>query len=433
MAQTGYTPLALYYSTAAAAVPSASNLISGELALNIADGKLYYKDTLGNVKLLASNSAASGGVTAVSVASSNGFTGTSSGGATPVLTLATSVTGIIKGNGTALSAAVSGTDYAPATTGSAILKGNGAGGFSSAVASTDYAPATTGSAILKGNGSGGFGAAVSGTDYAPATSGTSILYGDGAGGFSNVTVGAGLAFVGGTISASGGGGDVYGPASSTDNAVARFDSTTGKILQNSSVTISDTGTLTATTLAGEYNPASLSSSVPYNKGGTGLSTYATGDLIYASSATALARRAIGTSGQVLTVSGGVPTWSTLTTGVSSVKGQASDSAQTGAVVLTSLASFGSSIGSNGYQKLPGGLIMMWGFSTISANTTTVNFASATGISFPSACYSFIATPQVPGDTGGADNTIGVSSLSATSALLSTATTQAGFYWVAFGS
>jgi len=34
-------------------------------------------------------------------------------------------------------------------------------------------------------------------------------------------------------------GDVVGPASSTDNAAARFDSTTGKLLQDSSVTISD--------------------------------------------------------------------------------------------------------------------------------------------------------------------------------------------------
>ncbi len=37
-----------------------------------------------------------------------------------------------------------------------------------------------------------------------------------------------------------GGGDVSGPASSTDNAVSRFDSTTGKLLQNSVVTIADT-------------------------------------------------------------------------------------------------------------------------------------------------------------------------------------------------
>ena len=54
MAQTGYTPIQLYYSTTPSAVPSAANLASGELALNITDGKLYYNDG-GVVKLLASN------------------------------------------------------------------------------------------------------------------------------------------------------------------------------------------------------------------------------------------------------------------------------------------------------------------------------------------------------------------------------------------
>ena len=46
-----------------------------------------------------------------------------------------------------------------------------------------------------------------------------------------------------TITASGGGGsgDVVGPASSTDNAFARFDSTTGKLLQNSTATLDDVG------------------------------------------------------------------------------------------------------------------------------------------------------------------------------------------------
>ena len=42
-------------------------------------------------------------------------------------------------------------------------------------------------------------------------------------------------------------GDVYGPASSTDNAVARFDSTTGKLLQNSVVIVDDTGAVTGVT------------------------------------------------------------------------------------------------------------------------------------------------------------------------------------------
>src|ERR1019366_2215048 len=57
-------------------------------------------------------------VTAVSIGSANGFAGTSSGGTTPALTLTTTGTGLLKGNGTAISAAVSGTDYqAPITTG----------------------------------------------------------------------------------------------------------------------------------------------------------------------------------------------------------------------------------------------------------------------------------------------------------------------------
>jgi hypothetical protein len=57
MAATGYTPISLYYSTTASAVPTNTNLVNGELAINITDGKLYYKDNTGTVKLLASNGA----------------------------------------------------------------------------------------------------------------------------------------------------------------------------------------------------------------------------------------------------------------------------------------------------------------------------------------------------------------------------------------
>lgn len=47
------------------------------------------------------------------------------------------------------------------------------------------------------------------------------------------------------IGAGSGGGDVSGPSSSTDNAVARFDLTTGKIIQNSTVTIDDSGVVSS--------------------------------------------------------------------------------------------------------------------------------------------------------------------------------------------
>ena len=58
-----------------------------------------------------------GTVTTVSVATSNGFTGTvSNPTTTPAVTVGTTVTGVLKGNGTAISAATAGTDYqAPIT------------------------------------------------------------------------------------------------------------------------------------------------------------------------------------------------------------------------------------------------------------------------------------------------------------------------------
>jgi len=58
MAATGFTPISLYYTTTASAVPVNTNLVSGELALNITDEKLYFKNAGGTVKLLASNAIA---------------------------------------------------------------------------------------------------------------------------------------------------------------------------------------------------------------------------------------------------------------------------------------------------------------------------------------------------------------------------------------
>jgi len=103
-----------------------------------------------------------GTVTSVSVVSANGLAGTvATATTTPAITLSTTVTGLLKGNGTAISAATSG------------------------------------------------------TDYAPATSGTSILYGNGSGGFNNVTIGTGVAFTAGTLSATGSGGTVTSVAALT--------------------------------------------------------------------------------------------------------------------------------------------------------------------------------------------------------------------------
>lgn len=56
MAQTGYTPILIYSSSTGGNAPSAGNLtnstLGSELAINIADGKLFYKDDAGNVQVI---------------------------------------------------------------------------------------------------------------------------------------------------------------------------------------------------------------------------------------------------------------------------------------------------------------------------------------------------------------------------------------------
>lgn len=56
MAQTGFTPILIYSSSTAAAAPSASNLtnstLGSELAINITDGKLFYKDNANAVQVI---------------------------------------------------------------------------------------------------------------------------------------------------------------------------------------------------------------------------------------------------------------------------------------------------------------------------------------------------------------------------------------------
>ena len=92
-----------------------------------------------------------------------------------------------------------------------------------------------------------------------------------------------------------------------------------------------TSTTGAITLAGTLGATS---------GGTSFSTYATGDLIYASATNTLSKLAAGTNGYVLTLAGGVPTWAASGGGgggVTSITGttnQITASASTGAVTLS---------------------------------------------------------------------------------------------------
>ena len=91
---------------------ASKNLASAAVATYPSLTELSYVKGVTSAIQTQINSKGAGTVTAVSVASANGFAGSSSGGATPALTLSTSITGVLKGNATAISAATAGSDYA---------------------------------------------------------------------------------------------------------------------------------------------------------------------------------------------------------------------------------------------------------------------------------------------------------------------------------
>jgi hypothetical protein len=85
MSQSGYTPIQLYRTTTAAAEPTAGNLAAGELAINLTDEKLFFKNAAGTVKLLAGTNTLG---TVTSVAASGGTTGLTFSGS-PITTSGT--------------------------------------------------------------------------------------------------------------------------------------------------------------------------------------------------------------------------------------------------------------------------------------------------------------------------------------------------------
>ena len=132
------------------------------------------------------------------------------------------------------------------TIGPGILSIENTGVLSFSAGTTGLTPisATTGDVILDGtlNVSNG------GTGQVSFSNGE-LLIGDSTGNTlvkSTLTAGTGVTIVNGngsiTIS-SAYNGDVVGPSSATDNAIARFDGTTGKLIQNSPVTIDDAGNI----------------------------------------------------------------------------------------------------------------------------------------------------------------------------------------------
>ena len=187
MAQSGYTPILIYASGTATNVPLAANMTSSssgaELALNYADGKLFYKDSGGVVQLLASkatsinvssitfgstgltpNTATTGAVTvAGTLVVANGGTGvtTSTGSGSVVLnTTPTFITNatipLIYGGTTASSTLTLQSTSGAGTTDSISMKVGNAGAITAiSIATTGIVSFPTTSAITLPNGTTG--------------------------------------------------------------------------------------------------------------------------------------------------------------------------------------------------------------------------------------------------------------------------------------
>jgi len=126
-------------------------------------------------------------------------------------------------------------------TGNVTISNTGVLSWSGGTTGLTPATATTGAVTLAGT----LAIANGGTNGAATPTAGAVAYGTGtaygftaAGTAGQVLTSAGAGVPTWTTNA---GGDVTGPASSTDNAIARFDGTTGKLIQNSVTTIDDTG------------------------------------------------------------------------------------------------------------------------------------------------------------------------------------------------
>jgi len=131
MAQNGYTPIQLYYSSTTTNVPLAANLANGELAINITDGKLFYKDNAGVVQIIATKAGATGTVSSVAQTFTGGIISVAGSPITTSGTLALTVAGT--SGGIPYFSSSSAWASSAALAASAIVLGGGAGA----------APATT--------------------------------------------------------------------------------------------------------------------------------------------------------------------------------------------------------------------------------------------------------------------------------------------------
>jgi hypothetical protein len=233
-------------------------------------------------------SGSSGTVTSVSVVSANGFAGTvATATTTPAITLTTSITGVLKGNGTAISAAVAGTDYQSAQSVTGMVKSSGTT-RSAATSGTDYSAGTSALAtgILKSTTTTGALTIAVAADFPTLNQNTT---GTAANLTSATTLPSGMTLVAPILGT---------PASGT------LTNCTGYTYANLSGTVPTWNQNTTGTAAG------LSATLAIASGGTNSTATPTAGGAGYGTGTAHAYTAAGTAGQVLTSAGAsAPTWS----------------------------------------------------------------------------------------------------------------------------
>ena len=223
MAQSGYTPILIYASGTATNVPLAANMTSSasgaELALNYTDGKLYYKDNAGVVKLLASNATSA-----------------------PVLTFSAGTTGFTPSSATSGAVTLAGT----------LITSNGGTGLSSYTAG-DLSYYASGTALTK-LAIGTAGQFLTSTGTAPqwsTLSGVAVTtFSAGTTGFTPSSATAGAVTLAGTLATTNGG---TGLTSFTSGGVV-YASSTSALATGSALTFNGTTTLSvSSSLSGASN------------------------------------------------------------------------------------------------------------------------------------------------------------------------------------